>query len=299
VGQLGEYSIYKLREVNEDLSKYIEKKDHSIINNSNLASLAKRDVIYSEMIKQGYLTPTHQKYLSEYGLDNSGYMSIEHRIRYHVPKHVMAALGIDELEGIPGFGMKKNNWFLAGSNGIAMPCITLDESLNLRKSGFQIRSDDEDSFLRYSWESSLNYERGSSIKGDCANHKIHIAFPSNISNVSYIGITEGIKKADIAALYLNQIVLGLTGVASQGGILIVLERLLALIGENKDIPIRIGFDADMNTNPRVMAAYILLVKTLREARYTRLQKILWDDQYKGIDDFLAKKSKKELKGIAV
>ena len=291
---LGEYSIYRLREVNEDLSRFIEKKDKVKINNSNLGTLAKRDIIYQEMLKGGYLTTEHHNYLKENALENSGYMSLEHGIRYKVPKN-LNKLGLD-VEGVPGFGRKNDKWYLCGTSGIIMPCICIDENLKFRHSMAQIRSDDPKG-LRYSALSSLKYEQGSSIKDAPPEEKIHIAFPSN-TVVSYILITEGIKKADIACNILNQPVIGFTGVAAQAGILVTLERLFALIGDN-NIPIRIAFDRDMVTNPQVKNAFNSLVYTLKKGGYNRIQQVLWDDRLKGVDDFLLKQSKSGLKGIAI
>jgi hypothetical protein len=293
-GILGNYSVYKLKDINEDLSAYVQKKEKNYkVVSDTIADLKMRDLVYSQMILESSLNQKHQEYLTRKNLEHAQYISIEHSSRYRIPKRIMNSLSLPDLKGIPGFAIKNGHWYLYGVSGLAMPCITIDNQLNMRIAGFQIRSDDEQNNLRYSWLSSKKH--GGTQMDPCP----HISLPPLLSD-TYIIITEGIKKADISANILRHPVVGLPGVGCQVGLIEQLDRLLKILNiNNRDIPIRIAYDMDIFAIEEVQKAFKKLVITLKKAGYTRIQQTLWDTRFKGLDDFLLENSKRNLIARAV
>ncbi len=111
-------------------------------------------------------------------------------------------------------------------------------------------------------------------------------------------LTEGGKKA--ASVISNSIISGktrfpvvnITGVncgtseTSKGEKREFLEYLLS-IAKEVDAEIIISFDMDSLTNDKVLSALIKTHKHLLDMGFTKVFTPIWDDKYKGIDDYLA------------
>lgn len=126
---------------------------------------------------------------------------------------------------------------------------------------------------KYVWFSSQGRPGGAS-----SGSMWHLAVSKN-KEPRYLGITEGIRKADIAANYLGIHVIGLAGVSNFSGV----PKFVNSFG----LPWLSLFDMDMLNNWHVYQAWISLMQSLKGPGYVGI----WDPQYngkdtKGIDDLL-------------
>jgi len=171
-----------------------------------------------------------------------------------------------KLAGVPGFYLEAGHWRLAGPSGIAIPV----RDTKARTVGLQVRCDNAEGG-KYKWLSSRGFNAGCS-----PGAPVHVAGP--VSTGSEAWITEGPLKADIAALKLGRVVLGVAGVANWHGIIPVVREL-------KPERVIICFDMDKNQN----AAVSLHLETLTAyliKRSIRTFEADWDTHFKGLDDLL-------------
>lgn len=179
-----------------------------------------------------------------------------------------------KLLTVPGFYLTDSGriW-LAGTGGLLILCKDVDGNTV----GYQIRTDDANNGGKYRWFSTPKRKRKRG--GVSSGTPIHVA--GTESDSTRVWITEGILKADIAALKFSEIVIGVAGVSSWNAdeLKKTLEKLYA-----KEVVI--AFDADLKKNRNVKRAQQKLAQFLLSLGYT-VHIAEWDmENGKGVDDLL-------------
>jgi hypothetical protein len=227
------------------------------------------DITYRALLKKLTLSDGHRNSLRKRGLTDADIDSLGYKTLLAGDRHeVVNWLQPLKLASVPGFYFKSSQWLLAGPGGVAIPV----RDISGRIRGIQIRCDTPDGG-RYKWLSSRGFNQGCSPGA-----------PVHVAGTTFVGgriwVTEGALKADIAALKLGCIVLGIAGVSSWGGVMPIMQEL-------KPERVIISFDADKNTNSTVRLHLDELTKSL--LRYgIRTFEADWDPHYKGIDDLILK-----------
>lgn len=225
---------------------------------------------YESLLSKLTLSAPHRDNLHNRGLTDAeinrlGYKTLPATGRHDVVKNLQSK-GI-ELAGIPGFWLDVNQWQLAGAVGIVIPV----RDTNKRIIGLQIRCDQVRD-ARYKWLSTKNYPEGCS-----PGAPIHV---TGVLSQGEIWITEGALKADIAALKLGRLVLAVAGVGNWVGVIPVLREL-------KPSRVIIAFDMDKNINHAVRLHTEALIMCLLKGGI-RTFEADWNQEAKGIDDFLTR-----------
>lgn len=140
-----------------------------------------------------------------------------------------------------------------------------------RIQGLQIRRDNVKK-RKFRWFSSTDRRDGCR-----AESWTHLA--GNVRGK--ILLTEGPMKADVIHALTSITVLAVPGVNALAQLQKALEQMRA-----KGLrEIKTAFDMDMRTNPHVQEAYQKLLELLKNMGF-RYGTYLWDENYKGLDDYL-------------
>jgi hypothetical protein len=182
--------------------------------------------------------------------------------------------GLD-LAGIPGFYRAESRyggsyWTFNSSPGYFIPI----RDAQGRIQALQRRMDDirNGKYMLFS---------GHSNRGGCScGTPAHVARPTEIKD-QRVWITEGQLKADIAAAYLDAVVIGAQGATSWKPVVPVVMELGA-----KEVVI--AYDRDQETNKEVARGKRMLVAELKKLGIT-VREAIWrarSKEEKGIDDAL-------------
>jgi hypothetical protein len=123
--------------------------------------------------------------------------------------------------------------------------------------------------MTYKWLSSAGKPFGCG-----SGSPVHVAGTGNTE----VWVTEGILKADIAALRLGRMVLAVAGVSQWSGVLPIVRR----INPNRVI---VAFDTDKAENQAVKTHSEALIQSLLKQGF-RTFEADWNTQFKGLDDLL-------------
>lgn len=194
---------------------------------------------------------------------------------------------------VPGFSKlftKNQNIVTYQNDGFLIPVRRITGEIE----GFQIRHDDNvsknEKFTRYSWLSSSFVEGGIGTK-DLKNIH-HTGFDTFIEKYGKhpetVYLTEGCLKADIASQLCGRPFIALMGVNNISQLADELQAQKNMGCKN----ICVAIDMDYRDKKEVNQALKKIMKIIREAG---LHAILaeWCNEYKGIDDYLLAKNKKE------
>lgn len=267
-----------------------------------------RDYVYRELLKLLKLEDKHRNDLHRRGLtdkdiENLGYKTYSNDdiIALQVCKTgigrkicMYAKNGNAENSHIPGFyDLETNEPHLVAlknnDSGYLIPVKDMKGNI----SGFQVRYDNGVK-PKYGWLSSGSKSTGVGVDGNYCNNIQHSG-DWKLARARYegfpktIGLTEGALKADIASLLFDKLnpnddlhlFLGLTGITNQ-------KRLPDELKELKELgleEVHIFTDMDYITNKNVENAVKKLIQTIKTCGLKYVFK-KWNDQYKGIDDYL-------------
>ena len=246
------------------------------------ADLEIRHQTYSMLLSQLILSKDHQKNLMERGLDAEqivkyGYKSTPAFGFHKIVSAIMARECV--LEGVPGFYTKKNNTYGINFNKHASGILIPIRSMDRRIEGFQIRLDRPIEDKKYIWFSSSNQFRGTSVGGP-----VHfIANPADKT----VYVTEGALKADIAHAFCKKTFVALAGVSHYRA----LEPIFAQLKRNGVVNIVEAYDMDKYTNPHVEKSCMQMMEMANAYEFS-VHRLCWDKKYKGIDDWLASRKKR-------
>lgn len=181
------------------------------------------------------------------------------------------------------------NWATHYTSGLLIP--TKNELGQI--AGLQIRLDEKkDGGPRYIWfTSGFAEEEQKYVKcGTGAGISLDVIYPKNFQSKALF-ITEGRFKAESVVDKIGAVVISVPGVGNYRGIEEMIKRVEeetkrrapAFLGFNT---ICIAFDSDAQTNDAVSKSRESMRKTIAKTTTTPIYYITWDDEYKGIDDFL-------------
>ena len=251
--------------------------------------VAERDYAYNALLKRLTLEANHRdnllsRGLTEEAINTNGYKSVPMICKRDLATAIHsedAAL----LQGVPGFFYNKSEmWDIAKCpSGFFIPVRTVSKDFAVSRfgeiQGFQIRMDDPNTKQRYMWFTSSNYN-----KGCAATTWSHfVGYPEK-----EIWLTEGPLKADLLHHFTGDGVVAVPGVGAITHLQTMLEDLRTKYGVSK---VKIAFDMDYLTNPNVQKSEATLKEMLGSIGYEFAREV-WDEQYKGIDDYLLAMSKK-------
>ncbi len=195
------------------------------------------------------------------------------------------------VEGVPGFYMAKDGaWtmkFYNRTSGIVIPLRGVDGLLH----GLQIRLDHpikregdppEKSGIKY-----LPFTSTGKPMGVTSGNPIH--FVGNPS-ARVVYVTEGALKADIAHALTGRTFAATVGVNNTMG----LDKLFAFLRRNGTEEIVEAEDMDKYCNPNVSRGASKVYRLAVE-NGLRCRRLVWNPNYKGIDDWLLALRRKELK----
>ena len=253
---------------------------------AEIANVGIRHQTYSLLFSYLSLSKTHKANLTERGLtaeqiERYGFKSAP---VFGNTNLVRSLLGQGcELEGVPGFYQnEQDEWqmkFNPKCSGIIIPVTTLEGYI----AGAQIRLDQPFNGKKYLWFSSANEKMGTSpgspigFAGDPAAETVYV--------------TEGYLKAVIAHSLSGKSFVGVAGANCCGNI----ANLFAAFKQNGTKNIAECYDMDKYENEYVEKGCKRIYETAK-AFGLKAYRIKWNNQYKGIDDYLyaMKKSKKQM-----
>jgi len=175
------------------------------------------------------------------------------------------------LHGIPGFYTKKNGeWtMLRFGSGFLIP----QRDGFGRIQGMQIRLDNANKSRYLTLSTGETYANGAKGQSCC-----HFAKGKDLKEVI---LTEGPLKGDIISYYTGKSVLAVPGVNS----LSYLKRALYDLRNAGMEKLMIAYDMDLYDNPYVMQA-LKNLKSLLNILHIPHTQLVWDREYKGLDDYL-------------
>lgn len=196
------------------------------------------------------------------------------------------------VQGVPGFyldsGGKWRPKFHQRTAGILIPLRGVDGLLQ----GLQIRLDrpirDRDDPPEKAWAKYLPFSSTSKPMGVTSGSPIHFVGDPN-SRVVYV--TEGALKADVAHALTGRTFAATMGVNNTMG----MDELFAFLRRNGTVEIIEAEDMDKYSNPNVSRG-ASRVHELAAKNGLTCRRLVWNPNYKGIDDWqLALRKKKEHK----
>jgi hypothetical protein len=250
-----------------------------------IASVERRDAIYSAMLRLSPLSDAHGHSLNGRGFDGSEIK----RNRYgstpspSVAESVTRALAPDDLRGVPGFYHDGQRWRMVYcAPGFFVP--VRDERGRIQALCYRL--DRPGHGGKYVWLSSnpeTEDDRGRQKypRGASSGAPVHLAYGHLLDGAREVVITEGALKADVIACLTQSPVVGVAGVSTFGSdfasrLRRIAPRLRTAI---------VAFDKDLHTNPAVLAALNRLTAQLEGARI-RVRVRTWPGEAKGYDDYL-------------
>ena len=233
--------------------------------------LAERDRIYSDMLNLLTLADQHRENLIERGLSEERIERNQYRSMPETDKgrRLLAELlrncGHD-LNGIPGFRTRYNEWTLAGFNGFLIPVRNKDGLIQ----GLKIRLD-VDSGGKYRWLSSRDMPNGTR-----SHSWVHVTGDTSSKRAF---ITEGPLKGDVASfLDHDALFVCIGGVGALHG----LKDTLLDLGVAEVVE---AMDMDQYTNPQARKAVLTIRKEISRIPNIKYSKYIWNPAYKGVDDY--------------
>lgn len=243
-----------------------------------IASIQRRDAVYSELLKNLTLTEQHYQHLrnerrlSDLTIRKAGFRSVPSRMLGDALAAQLAAKW--ELKGVPGFWRKDGRWCLrfAGTNGFFIPirnAVGQIEALQIRTFNGK---------AKYLLLSSSELPDG--ISSGTPHH-----FTGQPCGT--VIVTEGALKAEVIAEAKRRrnepcFVIGLVSVSTFGDSFgAELRRVCPYVRT-----VQLAFDADWQTNQNVQMQMKRFAKSVKDAGLT-LQVLAWEaEQGKGYDDLL-------------
>ncbi|MCH8292526.1 hypothetical protein IH992_15645, partial [Candidatus Poribacteria bacterium] len=182
---------------------------------SSLAPLSVLNDVYSQLYSKLPLLSTHRQNLTNRGLSPDeikqlGYVSLPEGLeRLPTIKQLTKHHG-RKLLSVPGFYCTRSGQvWLAGRPGMLIPCRNIDGQII----GNQLRINKEGKGSgKYRWLSATARQRQKG--GVSSGTPIHVAKIDEPFREDRVWITEGILKADIASIKLNETVIGIAGIGS-------------------------------------------------------------------------------------
>lgn len=241
-----------------------------------------RHAAYSAMLSACPLSPEHKANLISRGLTEqqiaeARYATMPREKPWNVAKKMSDATGVLGYDGVPGLFMahneKTNDDYLNlnGRPGIIIPARDVQHHIQ----GAQVRADDADldesRDNKYTWLSSRS--KGGCSPGSPPHVPVWVFGPFDTAR-----LIEGFLKADISVALSGFPAAGIAGVGHWRGAIATLRAM----GVNT---VRVAFDMDAATNPKVAKALLAAAKGLAEEEFI-VELEQWDPQYKGIDDLL-------------
>lgn len=242
-----------------------------------LASIERRNAVYSALIQALNLNQTHGEHLannrrlSNQTIIKAGFRSVPSRMLGDALASELASRW--ELKGVPGFWKKDGRWCLrfAGTNGFFIPirnAVGQIEALQIR--AFQGQS-------KYLLVSSSELPDG--VSSGAPHH--FTGHPC-----ATVIVTEGALKAEVIAEAKRRnnesdFVIGLVSVSTfEDSFGANLKRICPFVQT-----VQLAFDSDWRTNERVQAQMKRFANSIRIAGL-RLQVLAWESEEKGYDDLL-------------
>ena len=241
--------------------------------NLNQADLFIRHNVYSDFLNLLNLADNHRNNLRKRGMPD---LFIEKFMYKSIPldtefrKSVLKQLSDKHnLYGIPGFfADNMGNWqmYLLKQGGIYVPVCDKDGYIQ----GLQIRLDNADK-NKYRWFSSNHYNNGTK-----ASTWVHTVGDIS-SSTAYL--TEGALKADISSILSNgRLFIAVSGV----NCIEKLPKTLKALNIRKVIEM---YDMDKHDKKTVNDAVIRVKKLIEDMGIEYIQ-YSWDENFKGVDDYL-------------
>jgi hypothetical protein len=228
------------------------------------------DKTYRALLSELPLFAAHRENLQYRGLTNAQITRLSYRtLPTNRRRELVIRLQANgfRFTGVPGFYLENGEWHLAGPAGIVIP---VRDTMG-RIVGLQLRCDKAEEGGRYKWISSRGFNKGCSPGA-----------PVHVSGQTFIGsdiwITEGPLKADIAALKLERVVLGIAGVNNWPGVIPIIREL-------RPERVIVAFDMDKLLNPSVRTHSETLITCLIKRGIPTFEAD-WDSHFKGLDDLL-------------
>ena len=269
--------VYKQRKA--QVQKIVMSAEASVYDNANLANRKDIDRTYRTLLSLCTLAQEHEKDLFRRGLTEKniahfGFKTVP--VKFNERRCIVSALlerGC-KLEGVPGFYKDKfDEWNIniyEKIRGYFVPmCNLQNECL-----GLQIRVDSPENGRKYVWLSSKN-----KYCGVGRTSVPHITNTLSIGDTVYF--TEGGLKADIAHCLSHKTFIAIAGVTQYK----VIPILFSQLKKNGVKRVVDSYDADCKYNQNVEIARQKLKGYALKAglEYYRME---WDEQWKGIDDYL-------------
>ena len=244
-----------------------------------LASIERRDAVYSALIQALNLNQAHGEHLandrrlSNQTIIKAGFRSVPSRMLGDALAAQLASRW--ELKGVPGFWKKNGRWCLrfAGTNGFFIPiknAVGQIEALQIR--AFQGQS-------KYLLVSSSELPDG--VSSGAPHHFTGQPCATVI-------VTEGALKAEVIAEAKRRnnesdFVIGMVSVSTfEDSFGANLKRICPFVQT-----VQLAFDNDWRTNEKVQVQMRWFANSIRSAGL-RLQVLVWEGEAKGYDDLLLK-----------
>lgn len=238
-----------------------------------------RHATYTALLSKLSLAQDHEQNLLNRGLTYEDIVRLGYKTTPVVGMSAIAKQLQTEgyyLAGVPGFYRNSNDeWsFIQEKRGILIPV----RDIKGRIQGLQIRRDNMQK-RKFRWVSSTDQKDG------CRSESwAHLAGP--IRPIALL--TEGPMKADVIHALTGLTVIAVPGVNA----LTQLQKTLAELQKAGLCEIKTAFDMDMSTNHYVQSAYKKLLCLLDEMNF-KFGTYIWDQNYKGLDDYIWKSCFKE------
>lgn len=242
-----------------------------------LASRVRRHAAFQALLQAAGLRTDHHQALRQHGLSDgaiaqAGYASLPSGSRHHLIAAMLRA--VPDLRGIPGVSrrVQGRGWKLQGAPGLLIP--VRDHAGRIQ--GCQIRRDSPGA--RYQWLTSTPHDE--QWTGASPGSPFHVAGQAYVTPRSVWWVTEGPLKADVAAFFLHQPVLGLPGIT-------VWPKLARALSAWHPVAVVLAFDQDGTPDVRqiVQSAQNQLAALVAQAGIAvRLAR--WAEGPKGVDDAL-------------
>ena len=260
----------------------IPVSEGSVSPEPEMAPLEDRDQTYRMLLSLLTLSKTHKDNLLARGLTEEdiyryGYKSTP-AFGFVKMIETLESLGC-RLDGVPGFYRKEGKWltsFCSACSGIVIPVVSMDGKVQ----GAQIRLDRPIGNRKYIWFSSTDKDSG--VGAGSPAH--FIGDPSDKA----VYVTEGPLKATVAHSLSGKTFAAVAGVNQYTA----LEELLIRLKTNGTETIVETYDMDKLTNEHVEKGCQRLIELCMQYGF-QIRRLKWDPAYKGIDDYLLARKKKD------
>lgn len=233
------------------------------------------DLVYRLLLGSLSLSEEHRADLLRRGLASEDIHERAYRTlpsareRARVGRVLFERLGAEGLRQVPGFGVLRGEWALAGPEGLLVPVLDAEG----RVVGIQVRT--RRLYGKYRWLSTPSLPGGASCAAPA-----HVRLPQKAHH-GVVWVTEGPLKADVVASRLGQCAVGVPGAGVWAKAVEVVQRL-------EPTTAILAFDQDPSPETAMRVGWHTrdLAQALRRRTKVRVCLASWD-QGKGIDDALA------------